>query len=505
MFDVIPSYEKATLVAGAAILLGVLWVIGVVIYRLRFHALANFPGPKFNAISSIPTIRSLLQARRPMDIKILHDKFGPVVRVGPNELTFNSAKAWRDIYLQGMQKDAIHVGTVKGLPEALPMNMADEVTHSRLRRAIAPAFSAKAILEQEDVIQAQVTRLMEVVHCMGNKKEVFNMAECYKITTLDIILALIFGEELGCLEEGESNDWAPIVSQTVKESASEQAIRRLFGHGTILYRLLIGFIPVKLRAHMDKHLILSVSLARRRLEANTVRKDLMSLIMQQREIKGEISADEILVNSAVLLFAGSQTTASLLSALTYHLLGDKNTYTRLTTEIRSSFKDEDEICSKYVAKLPFLNACIEEALRIFPPAPIGLPRTVPKEGALIDGHLVPGGVTVSVVSWSATHNAANFQDPDSFSPNRWIDKDKHHGDTRAASQPFGLGPRACIGKYLAYLEARLIICRLLWNFDLVPADSMTQWDPSGEMKYMKTFTVWQDIILNTKAVPVERC
>lgn len=57
---------------------------------------------------------------------------------------------------------------------------------------------------------------------------------------------------------------------------------------------------------------------------------------------------------------------------------------------------------------------------------------------------------------------------------------------------------------LAYAEARLIMGRLLWNFDLTPADSMSQWDPAGEMKNMRTFTIWQGIILNITINRVER-
>lgn len=81
------------------------YVISLVVYRLYFHPLAKFPGPKLNAVSALPSIFSLLRGRLPLDNKKLHDYYkSSVIRVSPNELAFNSAQAWEDIY--GFKKGA---------------------------------------------------------------------------------------------------------------------------------------------------------------------------------------------------------------------------------------------------------------------------------------------------------------------------------------------------------------------------------------------------------------
>lgn len=87
----------------------------------------------------------------------------------------------------------------------------------------------------------------------------------------------------------------------MKASAFEQAIRRFAGSGTILHRLLTWFTPAKLRQQMQNHLTLSVDITKRRLEQGTGHKDLMFHILRQQEARGEITADEILINSAVLM------------------------------------------------------------------------------------------------------------------------------------------------------------------------------------------------------------
>jgi hypothetical protein len=76
------------------VVLAVSYLCYQIVYRLYFHPLAKFPGPIFNALSPIPGIVSLLRGRIPLDNKVLHDKYGQVVRVSPTELSYSSAQAW---------------------------------------------------------------------------------------------------------------------------------------------------------------------------------------------------------------------------------------------------------------------------------------------------------------------------------------------------------------------------------------------------------------------------
>lgn len=110
---------------------------------------------------------------------------------------------------------------------------------------------------------------------------------------------------------------------------------------------------------------------------------------------------------------------------------------------------------------------------------------------------------MAVSSWAATHVAFNWEEPESFIPERWLDE-KYASDAKKASQPFSLGPRGCIGRNLSYMEQRLVMGRLLWNFDIVGAGDAYLWDPDGEMKHLRAFLTWEKPDLNVKMVPVER-
>jgi cytochrome P450 len=145
--------------------------------------------------------------------------------------------------------------------------------------------------------------------------------------------------------------------------------------------------------------------------------------------------------------------------LTYYLCRTPEVYKKLKDEVRGRFETADEITSPS-ATFPYLNAVIQEALRIYPPVPIGLPRITPKGGETVAGVFVPGGVgfipaatsksltilqtIVGVHMWSVTHSPNYFNDPDTFRPERWLDP--NCTDNLGASQPFSLGSRNCIGQ-----------------------------------------------------------
>lgn len=506
------SYRVAEFISSLATVSGAIFVLYIVvlsIYRLYFHPLAKFPGPKLNAISSLPSVYSLLRGRLPLDNKTLHDKYGSVVRVSPNELAFNSLGAWEDIYgfkkdgRQLMHKDPIHVGSVDPLPGASTLTMSDDINHARQRRALSHSFSEKALREQEYIIQGYIHKLLVNFDRMAGTGEELNLVNWLNFTTFDIIGDLAFGEPFGCLDIGAFHSWVSLIYETVKVGALEQATRRIAEAGSWWQTTLLNLIPDKVRQKRRDHLAFSREKVMQRLaNESTEHKDFIYYILKQKE-KFNLHENEIVLNGALFIVAGSETTANLLSGLFARLMWNPDKYRKLCEEIRTEFTTDEDITYERTSKLPYLNACLEEGLRIHPPVPTGLLRTVPKAGDMIDGHWVPGGVSVAVSGWAASHNPVNFRDCDSFIPERWLD-DAYATDLKKAMQPFSLGPRGCIGRNLSYMEMRLIVARMLWNFDIVSTDAAWQWDPAGEMRHMKAYMTWQKPELNVKIVKLRK-
>lgn len=128
--------------------------------------------------------------------------------------------------------------------------------------------------------------------------------------------------------------------------------------------------------------------------------DLWSLVLSQEEKgKAGLTRAQMDSNAGLFMIAGTETTATLLDGLTYLLLTNPESMKKLVSEIRGSFASSDEISIDAIAGLPYLNACIKEALRRYPPVPIGLPHLTAREGSTICGHFVPPNVSLPACYW----------------------------------------------------------------------------------------------------------
>ena len=120
--------------------------------------------------------------------------------------------------------------------------------------------------------------------------------------------------------------------------------------------------------------------------------------------------------------------------------------TRLTNEVRSAFGSDQDITMSSIGNLPYMLACLNESLRMYPPLPSGLPRVVPAGGTVLAGKFVPAGTVVSVWQWAINHDPSYWKDPWDFRPERFLGDVRYANDQLDAMQPFSTGPRNCIGK-----------------------------------------------------------
>lgn len=147
---------------------------------------------------------------------------------------------------------------------------------------------------------------------------------------------------------------------------------------------------------------------------------------------------------------------------------------KLHEELRSQFPQPSDIEPRAAENCRYLRACIDEAMRLSPPAPTNIPRVVGDGGITIDGEYFHVGVYVGVPNFTLFRNDKYFDSPHAYVPERWI-PDPKTGVTeddvkkaQAAFQPFSLGPRHCIGRHLAMKEVSLILANLLYFFDIEP-------------------------------------
>lgn len=137
-------------------------------------------------------------------------------------------------------------------------------------------------------------------------------------------------------------------------------------------------------------------------------------------------------NSFSITIAGSEGTATALAGATFLLLRHPGQYQRAVNEVRGAFHNEAEITSSRIcASVPFIEAVLQEAMRLYPPVSITMPRRVPEGGAIIDGRFVAAGTTVGVNHLSCYRSSSNFENAMEFRPERWLrsnGKDASHSD-----------------------------------------------------------------------------
>ncbi|KAJ3542839.1 hypothetical protein NM208_g3893 [Fusarium decemcellulare] len=199
-----------------------------------------------------------------------------------------------------------------------------------------------------------------------------------------------------------------------------------------------------------------------------------------------LSREQLESNGEVITMAGSETTASLLGGAVYQLTTHPRVMTKLCEEITASFKSEDEITLISAGRLPYLCAVTEESLRTFPPGTNTQPRITPPEGNVILGDHVPGNTVIGIPHRAMYYTESNFKRAHEFIPERWMNDPEFASDRRDCFKPFGVGPRSCLGVNLAYAEFRLILARLLFNFEVTLEDRSRNW-----MAEQRSYLFWE--------------
>ncbi|KAJ5824290.1 hypothetical protein N7447_006630 [Penicillium robsamsonii] len=443
-----------------------LYVTGLLVYNVYFHPLAKYPGPKSMAATRLPYIRMILSGQFPQKTKGLHQQYGDVVRIAPDELSFTDGAAWKAIYGTRVghgQKSKDYRFYAPSAGEAPGIIVSNDADHSRFRRLLSHAFSDSSLRGQEPIIKGYIDLLMQRLHenIEGGTKAV-DMVAWYNFTTFDIIGDLAFGEPFDCLKNSNYHQWVSIIFSSLKYAAYTNVSRRLPGSKYILPYI----VPKHVASQRSTHLALTREKVQGRISKSNERPDFFANILKHQNTEKGFSVPEMISNGSTLIIAGSETTATLLSGVTYLLLRNPRVLAKLQDEIRLAFTTEKEISFDSCNKLEYCLAVLTETLRVYPPVAVGLPRVVDAQGDMIAGNWVPGGTVVSVSHLATSHSPTNFADPDQFIPERHLDDPRFANDSKTAMQPFSFGPRNCIGRNLAYVEMRIILARMIFNFDM---------------------------------------
>ncbi|KAI0898217.1 putative cytochrome P450 [Annulohypoxylon nitens] len=444
--------------AVISLILGILLSVARALYNVFLHPLRRYPGPLSHRVTILPRALVQMRGRLPFHVAELHRRYGPVVRVAPDELA-----------------------VFEHLPTSIVNAEADE--HGKLRReGIIGAYA--------DLL---VKRLREAVGNGGEgegERRALDIREWYTWTTFDLIGDLSFGVEggFGCLEGAKAHPWVKLINTSIRQQG------RMLGLIALGLRGPLGWLHKSGVGADNRHKRIVKEKVAQRMKGGE-RPDFLDGLIRNKEALG-LDGGRMANNASVLSLAGSETSATSLCGVTYFLTTHPELLKRLEQEVRTAFKSEDEITLTSVGKLSFMLACLNETLRCYPPFVTGAPRYTSKD-AIIDGHFVPAGTVFSVYQYAINHGERYWKQAEKFAPERWMDDPEYKSDQLDAMQPFGLGPRNCIGRNLAYAEMRLILAKIVYNFDMSLAADSRDW-----LQDQKAYIVWDKPPLHVYLKPI---
>lgn len=526
---------------GGSVLLGLLaqyWfpiLIAVVVGRLvrnRYHnGLNKYPGPFLASLTDLWRIWDVYGQRPDITHQRLHAKYGDVVRLGPNALSFADPKALKTIYglNKGFLKSDFYVvqqSTMNGRNLASLFSTTDNDFHAQFRRSVNSAFAMSALVQYEPFVD-NTTKLFlkQTEKLFVDNPEGCNFTQWLQFYAFDVIGEITYSKRHGFVEKNEDIDgivnYLGNLFLYVAPIGQIPWLDRLFLKNPLYLKLSQwGFLDATMpvarfaRDRMAERLGPNLSGDPKKpllpvVDASSPggdgkSRDLLSKFLAARDARPEFMTDTLVMTMAVsMAFAGSETTAISLAAVFYYLLKNPAKLARLRAEIDAAsragaFSDHDTGLVTWAEsqRLPYLDACVKEAFRMHPAAGLPLERIVPEPGVEIAGCHVKGGAIVGCSAWIIHRRPEIWgDDVDVYRPERWLveeeedeggatpsltDMEKAERERRIREMngmmlQFGMGSRTCIGKNISLLEIYKVVPSLLRRFEIRFKDPSQEW------------------------------
>ncbi|KAL3472255.1 cytochrome P450 [Aspergillus californicus] len=479
----------------AVIVGAVLALLTYLVYRVvdtfYWHPLSRFPGPRLAALSRL--YRAYIDCSPSKSfvhtLGQLHEQYGDIIRIGPNELHFHSPSAYLEIYNPGNRWDK---------EESLYRSFGEDrssfgyLTYREAKErkdVLSRRFSKKAVQDAQTIVEKIVVDLCKTFE--DNASSPIDLFYAFRCMSVDVITYLCFANSVDAVHA--PNYEAPII---LAMDASMSVFVR-FKHASFYKNMIMNCPPKlsKIISPATAGLVDLQLLLKRQIEEITTDPGKLQNLPHQTTIYHELLRPEayktgtapcsgsLYEESQALLFGGADTTGMTMMHGCFYILSSEDVYGRLKDELLSSWPALD--CPlpgwEELEKLPYLTAVIKESLRMSPGVASPLPRVVPDSGAVLEKTPIPGGTIVAHSSHFVHRNPDIFQNPDEFNPDRWLGENGRTLDKWLLS--FSRGPRSCLGQHLAWSELYLCFGHVFRKFDI-------QIDPSSPKELE-----WRDCFL----------
>ncbi|PTB66762.1 cytochrome P450 [Trichoderma citrinoviride] len=414
------------------------------IYRLKFSPLSKIPGPKLAALTYwYETYYEVWKGGQYFrEVDKMHRQYGPIVRVTPNEVHFDD-------------------------PSFL-----DVIYPSRGKKINKPD-----VRRLEPIVKQQIEQIFRRMEDSAKRQEVVKMHHLFKACASDIITLYAFGDSFSFLHQ-------PDYGRGYFDACDQlNTMTHVFGNFPWL-RILASSAPdwamKKLLPSMSEFLdkkewwIGKIREIRGSVDPKLAQNTILGGILNST-LPAEDKTDARVASEAQLVvLAGEGTTALALTTSLYHLLANPDILQRLRDELMEAVPERNRLpTASEVGGLPYLNAIINEAIRLHPGVMHRQVRVCPSETIVYKDqssgaeYCLPPGTCYSISPLTSHMNSSVFKDPYEFCPQRWIETP----EISRAFMGFSKGSRGCVGMGLARHEMTLVLASLFLKYDVYSGQS----------------------------------
>ena len=478
----------------------ILYRCAIILNRLYFHPLSAFPGPKLTAATYLVELYydlfegeggQLFRAHRDW-----HRKYGPIVRINPDELHIQDSSYWETMYAPSRPVRRVPGFGIRLCHPPVGAGVTEDPVLYRARRSTLDRFFSKRRIGDFGVeVQARCNTLLRRVekeYVEEGTGRVLNLSHMWECYAADLAVHVVFGQEHGTIS---SPDFHSPINRAWEDIMETEKFFAHFPFAFYLTTILPKWIVTWLMPHMkliigwsqvcvvldkscecltDGRQDMAIPVADAAAAHANGKGDestLVGSLFHQRLPPEEAAVPRVLMEAGLVVGAGVETVVRTLALANYHIISQPHIRDRLVAELTAAIPDASVMPDwNTLASLPYLSACIEEALRLtyglffvhalalFTDRVAGVverrTRAYDSGNLMYGDWKIPSGTFVSMTTYDVACDEAIFPDPFSFRPDRWLG-DPRAPDGRALSRymvSFGKGMRGCVGVHLAYLE-----------------------------------------------------
>ncbi|THH23060.1 hypothetical protein EUX98_g8119 [Antrodiella citrinella] len=457
-------------------------------YRLSpLHPLAKFPGPIVCKVSKWWLAYQVTQGKVHEYHRELHARYGDVVRIGPNELSFATEDAIAPI-LKDCPKGPYFNTRVNG-PNPQLDGIRDMDDYARRRKAWNRGMSVAALKDYEELLRVILRDLLLAFE--NRQEESLNLHTWLGYMSFDMMGEMAFSRSFHNVKSG--------TDATGMVHAIEGGVMQVAWVGHVPWiQPLLGLLGKVLGEGWSWKALqnFGAETVRTRMTDGSSKRDLFHYLMDEDDLEAvKPQIQVVAVDGILAIIAGSDTAAVALSHTFYFLIRNPRAMKRLREEIDSQYPGATDPTLDFAkqAEMPYLNACINEAIRLYPPVLSGLQRKTDtgKGGIMLGSHYIPDGTQVSAHLHTIQRDPRYFHPlPDDFWPDRFLVQDTYELPSGQAISkdvlvhnrnvfvPFSAGVRNCVGKNVAVLEMRAVLCAVVQRFELskAPDFDLDNWE-----------------------------